>query len=81
MLLDAAGLRAEGGELVFTGPGIEHAHRLGVAALDRAFWEARGALAPAYPRGAELLLCDGGALAALPRTTRVAPTATACREG
>lgn len=57
--------------LVLAGPGIETEHRLSVGGLDERFWQARAALAPAYPRGVELLLACGDRLAAVPRTTRV----------
>lgn len=70
-LIDGAGLRADGGGLRLQGPGIESHHRLHVTALAPAFWTARAALAPAYPCGIDLLLCEGSALAGLPRTTHV----------
>lgn len=58
--------------LVLRGPGIESVHRLAVGGLDAPFWAARAALAPAFPRGVDLVLACGARLAALPRTTRVA---------
>lgn len=57
--------------LVLRGPGIESEHRLAVGGLDARFWETRATLAPAFPRGVELVLACGERLAALPRTTRV----------
>ncbi|MFM1988683.1 MAG: alpha-D-ribose 1-methylphosphonate 5-triphosphate synthase subunit PhnH [Pseudomonadota bacterium] len=76
LLVDVPSLhdgRALPGEaaLVLRGPGIETEHRLAVGGLDERFWQARAALAPAYPRGVELLLACGDRLAAVPRTTRV----------
>lgn len=77
LLVDVPSLhdgRAAAGEaaLVLRGPGIESEHRLAVGGLDARFWDARAALAPAYPCGVELLLACGDRLAAIPRTTRVA---------
>lgn len=69
LLIDGAGL-AENGGLGWQGPGIETVQRLAATRLDDAFWAARQALASDYPRGIDLLLCDGAALAALPRTTQ-----------
>jgi alpha-D-ribose 1-methylphosphonate 5-triphosphate synthase subunit PhnH len=77
LLVDVSSLhagRAGPGEsaLVLRGPGIESEHRLAVGGLDARFWAARAALAPAFPRGVDLVLACGARLAALPRTTRVA---------
>lgn len=71
LLIDAAGLDPAANDLTLRGPGIETEHRLGAWALDRRFWAARERLAPAYPCGIDLLLCDAETVAALPRTTRV----------
>ena len=60
--------QAAGRVPVFAGDG----RVLAVGGLDGRFWDARVALAPAYPRGVELLLACGDRLAAVPRTTRVA---------
>lgn len=58
--------------LRLSGPGIAGEHRLHVGGLDAAFWSARAALGSGFPRGVELILCCGRAIAALPRTTRIA---------
>jgi alpha-D-ribose 1-methylphosphonate 5-triphosphate synthase subunit PhnH len=60
-----------GQTLCLRGPGIQDTHRLVVAGLNAAFWQARAALAAEFPRGVDLLLCSGDHLAALPRTTQV----------
>jgi alpha-D-ribose 1-methylphosphonate 5-triphosphate synthase subunit PhnH len=60
-----------GPALVLSGPGIESTQALRVAGLDAAFWQARIALEPAFPRGIDLILCCGERLAALPRSTRL----------
>lgn len=54
-----------------SGPGIAGTQSLAVAGIDRAFWRARAALAPLFPRGLDLILTCGTRVAALPRTTRV----------
>ena len=53
------------------GPGIEHEHRLAVQGLPADFlaqWQANLAR---FPRGADLVLCCGETLAALPRGTMI----------
>jgi alpha-D-ribose 1-methylphosphonate 5-triphosphate synthase subunit PhnH len=57
--------------LQLRGPGIESEQTVAVGGLDAAFWQARAALECEYPRGIDLILCCGDALAAIPRTTRV----------
>jgi alpha-D-ribose 1-methylphosphonate 5-triphosphate synthase subunit PhnH len=54
-----------------TGPGIERAHQLLVGGLPPDFAARRAELAPLFPRGVDVLLCAGDALAALPRTTKL----------
>ena len=54
-----------------TGPGIEREHRLRVVGLPADFAAARAKLAKEFPRGVDIVLCAGSAIAALPRTTRI----------
>lgn len=53
------------------GPGIAAEQSLAVQGLPLAFWRWRQALAPAFPRGVDLLLCCGSRLAAIPRSTLI----------
>lgn len=72
LLLELPALTVAGpGQRVLRGPGIAETRALAAAGLEAAFWQARDALAPAYPRGVDLVLCCGDLLAALPRTTHV----------
>lgn len=71
LLIEVPSLTA-GPALVLRGPGIETTQPLHVGGLDDAFWAARHALAPRFPRGIDLVLTCGDQLAALPRSTRVA---------
>lgn len=72
LIVDVPQLAADGpGALLLRGPGIAETHRLVVGGLGPAFWRARAALQPAFPRGIDLLLVSGDTLAALPRTTRI----------
>lgn len=52
-----------------SGPGIETSTDLCVTGLPAGFVAARAALAPIFPRGVDIVLCAGRAVAALPRTT------------
>jgi alpha-D-ribose 1-methylphosphonate 5-triphosphate synthase subunit PhnH len=70
LILQLAGL-AEGRGWRLTGPGIEREHRLAAEGIPPGFAAERAALAPLFPRGVDVLLCAGEALAALPRTTRL----------
>lgn len=54
-----------------SGPGIDGEARLGVEGLPHGFWDLVRANSARFPRGIDLLLCAGGRLAALPRTTHV----------
>lgn len=54
-----------------TGPGIEHQHRLQVAGLPADFLAQWAANRARFPRGVDVVLCCGDALAALPRTVRI----------
>lgn len=56
------------------GPGIPGARRLAVAGLDPGFARARAALDPLFPMGLDVVLAAPGALACLPRTTRIEET-------
>lgn len=62
---------AEGHGWTLTGPGIEAAHRLHVAGLPADFPAQWAANQARFPRGVDLVLCCGQALAALPRTTKL----------
>ena len=61
-----------------TGPGIEIATDLRVTGLASGsvaeFVADRAALASLFPRGIDIVLCAGGMIAALPRTTRIEVT-------
>lgn len=54
-----------------TGPGIEHAHRLAVSGLPDDFLAQWAANARRFPRGVDVILAAGDALAAFPRTLRI----------
>jgi alpha-D-ribose 1-methylphosphonate 5-triphosphate synthase subunit PhnH len=55
-----------------SGPGIAQAHRLAVAGLPADFPAQWAANAARFPRGVDLVLAAGDALAAFPRTLRIA---------
>ncbi len=57
--------------LTLRGPGIATEQSLAVQGLPLAFWRWRQALAPAFPRGIDLVLCCGSRLAAIPRSTLI----------
>jgi alpha-D-ribose 1-methylphosphonate 5-triphosphate synthase subunit PhnH len=62
---------AEGRGYRLSGPGLAAPVRLNVAGLPADFvarWAANHAL---FPRGVDLLLCDGGDVAALPRSVAI----------
>lgn len=54
-----------------TGPGVASEHRLEADGLPARFWASLRANHDRFPRGVDVLLTAGPALAALPRTTRV----------
>ncbi|MDJ0685463.1 MAG: phosphonate C-P lyase system protein PhnH [Alphaproteobacteria bacterium] len=58
------------GSIRLRGPGVEHAHKLGVDGLHADFWLARERLGLLFPLGVDVILCAGSSLACLPRTTR-----------
>lgn len=71
LVLEVGGLVEDSG-MRLSGPGIRDAARLGVAGIPHRFWEERALLGELFPRGLDMLFVQGGWLAALPRTTRVA---------
>lgn len=60
-----------GAALTLTGPGIEHAQRIGLCGLPREFWLRRIEMQREFPRGVDLLLVCGTQLMGVPRSTRV----------
>jgi alpha-D-ribose 1-methylphosphonate 5-triphosphate synthase subunit PhnH len=68
-VIEVAALGA-GTPVTLTGPGLRAPTVLRVTGLDDAFWAARERLVPLFPRGLDVILTAGAALAALPRTTR-----------
>lgn len=71
LILQVAALEEADGWRI-TGPGIEREHRLAVAGMPDGFvgaWARNHAL---FPRGADVILCAGERLAALPRTVAIA---------
>lgn len=71
LVVEVAGL-APGTGWQLSGPGIAGAHRLRVAGLPDDFAAQWAANAARFPCGVDAILCAGGALAALPRTLRLA---------
>lgn len=68
-LVDAVG---DGEPWLLTGPGVDGSIELRVAGLDPRFLEARARKVADFPAGIDVLLIDArGAIAALPRTTKV----------
>lgn len=53
------------------GPGIPDIRRLRVTGVPPGLWRWRQGLQAGYPRGVDLVLCQGDRLAALPRSTRL----------
>jgi alpha-D-ribose 1-methylphosphonate 5-triphosphate synthase subunit PhnH len=70
-LVIEVGALAEGAGVLLRGPGIRGERHLDVAGLPARFWAERAALAELFPRGIDLVLAAGGALAAVPRSTQV----------
>jgi alpha-D-ribose 1-methylphosphonate 5-triphosphate synthase subunit PhnH len=70
LVIEVAGLYDDRG-VVLRGPGILGEARLGVTGLPARVWAERAALAELFPRGIDILFTCGGALAAVPRSTRV----------
>lgn len=64
---------AAGRELQLTGPGIEDSEILRATGLPADFAERLSRNQKIFPRGVDLILVAGDGVAALPRTTRVAP--------
>ena len=74
LLLEVSSLAAGSG-LRLIGPGIAAENRLGVGGLPEAFPRWLRENGAAFPRGVDLVLTCGAALAAIPRTTRLAEDA------
>lgn len=70
VIVQVAGLLAGEGRRL-SGPGIDGETRLSVHGLPDAFWTQWSANNRLFPRGVDVLLTSGDALAALPRTTVV----------
>lgn len=70
LVIETAALAADTGVLL-RGPGIRRERRLAVAGLPTGFWPERAALAELFPRGIDLVFATEGALAAVPRSTRI----------
>ncbi len=70
LILQVAALEAGHGWRL-TGPGIEQEHFLHAAGVPARFATDWAANRARFPRGVDLLLCAGEAVAALPRTTRI----------
>lgn len=70
LILQVDGLGV-GREIVLAGPGIDGTARLAVDGLDEAFWAERNALEILFPRGLDVILVDGEAVATVPRSTAV----------
>ena len=71
LIISVGGLVAGAG-VALRGPGIRDEARLRVTGLPARFWAERAALAELFPRGLDLVFVCGDALAAVPRSTRVA---------
>jgi len=71
LLAEVAGLTSGAGWRL-SGPGIAGAHRLAVAGLPADFPAQWAANAARFPRGVDVILCAGTALAALPRSLSLA---------
>ncbi|MFH5923049.1 phosphonate C-P lyase system protein PhnH [Roseomonas xinghualingensis] len=61
----------EGAGWRLTGPGIEHEHRLRVVGAPEGFVAEWAANAARFPRGVDVILCAGDAVAALPRSITI----------
>ncbi|HYB69701.1 MAG TPA: phosphonate C-P lyase system protein PhnH [Candidatus Bathyarchaeia archaeon] len=70
LIVQTRGLAAGAGRRL-TGPGIAGEVRLDVIGLPERFWSQLAANHARFPRGVDVILTAGRALAALPRTTRV----------
>lgn len=70
VIVQTGGLSAGGG-LTLSGPGIKDTHRLAVTGLRSGVWREWAENGLLFPCGIDLILVDGAALAALPRTTKV----------
>lgn len=55
----------------FSGPGIETTRTFSAAPLPTSFWSMAKANHALYPRGVDMIFCNGASLACLPRSTRI----------
>jgi len=69
LIVEATGFT--GVPLLLSGPGIEHAQRLGGCGLPAGFWQQRIAMQAQFPRGVDLLIVCGSQLVGVPRSTHV----------
>jgi alpha-D-ribose 1-methylphosphonate 5-triphosphate synthase subunit PhnH len=70
VILQVDGLGA-GPAVTLTGSGIDGRARLACEGLDDSFWNERKALEILFPRGLDIILVDGDAIAAIPRSSCV----------
>lgn len=80
VIIQVPGL-SNAGPLTLSGPGVDGETVFGVEGLPGSFWREREAVNGGFPRGIDIILCDGHRIAALPRTTLVAPRATSPENG
>lgn len=74
LIVEAPSLAIErSAALRLTGPGIEHAQRIGLCGLPMAFWQQRIAMQAVFPRGVDLLIVCGSQLVGVPRSTLITP--------
>ncbi len=71
LLIAVAGFD-QGETVTLSGPGIEGTQAFQAAGLDADFWRAARRNAARYPLGVDFLFCGPGAVAGLPRSTRIA---------
>lgn len=79
LVLDCDRIGAGSLRIDCTGPGIAEATAFAVEGLHPAWLELRRRHCARHPLGIDLILCDERRIAALPRTTRVAPTSHVAR--
>ena len=70
LILEVAAL-AEGSGWRLTGPGIRESHQLRVTGAPAGFLDDWRANRVRFPRGVDVILCAGNAIAALPRTVNI----------
>lgn len=74
VILQIRTLSGEAG-VTLRGPGIEASRRFAAAPLPPGFWDQAQANRARFPRGVDLVFVAPGAVAALPRSTRIESTA------